>query len=170
MVQATEIQLVAGNPGEPSESFDHDALGAQFALSASLPLLGAGRLYGEWVWAQNMDRGLYVADPVAQGRSTRELAFMLALRQWLTRHAEVGLRYNYYNPDLDASDQHALRVVTKDASFSTWSAAVAWCTLSFARLIVEYDHRENSLGRSRKGTPTTLAMDSVTLRLQVELQ
>jgi hypothetical protein len=60
--------------------------------------------------------------------------------------------------------------VTKDASFRTWAVAAAWCSLPLARLTVEYDHRENPLGRSRKGTPTTLAMDSLTLRIQVDFR
>jgi hypothetical protein len=35
------------------------------------------------------------------------------------------------------------------------------------RLLVEYDHRRNPLGRARDGRPTTLADDALTVRAEV---
>lgn len=168
LVQAAELQRLPGNPGTSSENFERFALGGDIALEVTWPLLGSGRLYAELTWASNLDRGLYVADPVSQGRDLRELGYMLALRQELTRHVEVGVRYDVYDPDRDATDRQGARVLSKDARFSTLSAVVAWCTLPYARLLVQYDHRENPLGRDRRGKPTTLAMDALTLRAQME--
>jgi hypothetical protein len=168
IAQPTELQRVAGNPGTPSKNFKRFGLGGQFALLMDLPVLGKGRIYGELVWAENLDRGLVPADPVTLGRNLRELGFMLAMRQAVTRHAEIGVRYDYYNPDQDASDRQGLHLVAKDAAFTTLGFVVGWCTLPYARLTVQYDHRTNPLGRSQSGKPTTLAMDSLTVRGQVE--
>lgn len=168
LVQTSELERLPGNPGTASENFERFALGADVALEVAWPLLGRGRLYAELTWANNLDRGLYVADPVSQGRELRELGYMLALRQEITRHAEVGVRYDVYDPDRDATDRQGTRVLTKDARFSTLSAVVAWCSLPYARLLLQYDHRENPLGRDRRGKPTTLAMDALTLRAEVQ--
>jgi phosphate-selective porin len=93
---------------------------------------------------------------------------MMALRQAVTRHAELGVRYDDYNPDQDAVDRQGARLVTKNASFATLSVAAAWCSLPYLRVTLQYDHRSNPLGRSRSGKPTTLAMDSLTVRAQVD--
>ncbi len=169
MVQPSEIQFVAGNPGEPSKNFDRRALNVDAALAYELPVLGAGRTYGELTYALNLDRGLFVADPVATARDARELGVMVGLRQMLTRHAELGLRYDRYEPDRDTSSQLGLRVVPYDATFETYGLALAWCTLAQLRVTAEYDHRINPLGKNRQGAPTTLAADSVVLRAQLEL-
>jgi hypothetical protein len=169
LVQLTEITLIPGTPGDASRNFDRNALGADLAFYFELPRLGAGRVYGELAWAENLDRDLFVADPVAQGRDVRELGFMGAFRQYLTRHVEVGLRYDHYDPDRDASRRSGLRFVPSDASFDTLAATVAWCTLPYLRVVLQYDHRTNPLGRDPSGKPTTLAADSLTLRGQLAL-
>lgn len=169
IAQPTEIQFVAGEPGEPSHDFDRRALAGDLSFGYALPLLGAGRIYGEVVWAVNLDRALFVSDPVAMGRDARQLGVMAALRQAVTRHAEVGLRYDRYDPDRDTSERRGTRVVPVDATFSTLGAAVAWCTLPYLRFTLQYDHRTNPLGRSARGAPTTLAADSLILRGQLEL-
>jgi hypothetical protein len=169
IVQTSEIQIVSGSPGEPSKNFQRYALGADIALDYALPVLGAGRLYGELAWAKNLDRALFVADPVAQARPVRELGSMLALRQHLTRHAELGLRYDRYDGDLDASERRGLRIATYDAVVSTWSVALAFCTLPRLRVTAQYDHQKNPFGRSAGGASATLAADVLTLRAQLEI-
>jgi hypothetical protein len=169
IAQPSEIQIVAGDPGEPSHGFDHRALGGDVRLDYELPVLGDGRLYGEVAWAVNLDRALFVADPRATGRDARELGMMVALRQKITRHAEIGMRYDRYDPDRDANSRRGVRTVPFDASFSTLAAAVSWCTLGYLRMSLQYDHRQNPLGRDLRGAPTTLAADSLTLRGQLEL-
>jgi hypothetical protein len=169
IVQTSEIQIVSGNPGEPSRNFQRYALGADAALDYALPLLGAGRLYGELGWAKNLDRALFVADPVAQARPVRELGTMLAVRQMLSRHAELGLRYDRYDGDLDASERRGLAIAPYDAVVSTWSVALAFCTLPRLRITAQYDHSKNPFGRSASGASSTLAADVLTLRAQLEI-
>jgi hypothetical protein len=167
LVQLTEVTLIPGHPGDASRNFERHALGADLAFDYDLPRLGPGRVYGELAWAQNLDRGLFVSDPIAQGRDVTELGFMVAFRQHVTRHAEIGARYDYYDPDQDASRRHGLHFVPGDASFSTLAAVVAWCSLPHVRVTLQYDHRKNPLGRSQSGAPTTLSADSFTLRGQL---
>lgn len=169
IVQPSEIQLVPGEPGEPSRNFGRNALGADLGFDYDVPWLGWGRVYGEVSWVRNLDRALFIADPVAQGRSARELGFMAAFRQSLTRHAELGVRFDGYNPDRDQSQRQGTSIVPTDSRFSTVAVAAAWCSLARLRVVVQFDHRKNPLGRSASGAPTTLAADSLTLRAQLEL-
>ncbi len=62
-------------------------------------------------YARDLDRAILPADPTgavgAVGRSYRELGWYVAVMQDLGAHATVGARYDYYNPDRDASDSPA---------------------------------------------------------------
>lgn len=169
IVQPSEIQLVAGEPGEPSRNFTRAAFGGDLTLAYELPYLGPGHVYSELVWAQNLDRALFVADPITSGRNLYELGAMVALRQHITPHAELGVRYDHYDPDHDARQRRGTRVVPVDATFDTLSLALAWCTLSYLRVTLEYDHGRNPLGRDARGAPATLAADRLILRGQLEL-
>lgn len=169
IVQPSEVQLLAGSPGDASRNFDRYALAADLTFVYRVPLLGDGRVYGELVWAKNMDRGLFVADPIASGRSARELGAMAAVRQYLTRHVELGVRYDRYDGDRDARERQGADIVRYAARISTLAVAVAWTTLPHLRVTLEYDHQQNPFGRSDAGRPTTLASDSLTLRGQLEL-
>ena len=105
--------------------------------------------------------GLYLA-----ARDLRELGWYLGATQELTRWALIGVRYDTFDPDSDASEQRAFALVPKDSSVSTWSfmATARW---KKARLVAQLDKRKNALGRDVSGSPTTLADDSFTLRAVV---
>lgn len=166
IVQQTELQSIAGSPATPSEGFDRFAMGADARLHVAVPALGELVLRGEIVRAKNLDRGLFAADPVAASRDLREFGWYVGATQEITRWAMIGVRYDVYDPDADASEQRAFALVPKDSSLSTWSfmAMARWKT---ARLVAEYDKRTNALGRDVSGAPTTLADDSFTLRAAV---
>jgi hypothetical protein len=165
-VQQTELQVLAGSPATPSEGFQRFALGADARVRMKLPVLGDLMLRGELVRAKNLGRGTFVADPVAASRDLRELGWVLSVTQEITQWALVGVRYDTYDPDADARDQRPFALVPRDSSVSTW-AFMATARWKKARLVAEYDHRENSLGRVVTGAPTTLADDSFTLRAAV---
>jgi hypothetical protein len=135
--------------------------------SARFHGLGNFRFLAEVVWAKNLDRGLWPADPIAAGRGVREFAYTFALQQQFTRHVELGARYEYYNPDFDANERQAIALVPVDVSFTTLTLTAAWRTFDPARLAVEYARRTNPLGRSQNGTPTTLASDTFVVRAQL---
>jgi hypothetical protein len=167
LVQATELQVLAGQPATPSANFNRFALGADLKVAVQVPVLGRLEAQGELAWAKDLDRGLYVADPVASGRDARELGWSVAVTQQLPLGFVVGLRRDVYNPDADASDQQGAKRVPLDASVSTWSAMVAWRWERTARVIAQYDHQTNALGRGLDGAPTTLGADKLTLRAEV---
>jgi hypothetical protein len=106
------------------------------------------------------------ADPVGAGRDLRELGFHVGVTQELTRYAMIGARYDRYDPDADASEQRALQRVPRDSAFSTVAVTGA-LRYPPGRLIFEYDHNTNALGRTAAGVPTTLADDAFTLRGEV---
>lgn len=166
IVQQTELQAITGAPASPSEGFKRFALGADARVHVQVPRAGELLLRAEIVRASNLDRGLAAADPVAASRDLRELGWTLAGTQELTRWAMVGVRYDLYDPDADAQEQRTFAVVPVSAARSTWTfmAMLRW---NQARLIGEYAHRENSLGRTVTGAPTTLADDSFTMRAVV---
>src|SRR5262249_37698223 len=112
-------------------------------------------------------RALVVADPVPIGRDLRERGFVLSGRLELTPWAEIGVRYDRYQPDADASEQRGAHVVPLDPAWSTVAFTAAARYQKAARLIAEYDHNTNALGRTSGGLPTTLADDVFAFRGEV---
>lgn len=166
-VQSTELQIIGGLPATPSKSFDRYALGADLEIAIAFPTLGALEIAGELVWAKNLDRGLFVADSVALGRDLRSLGFVVAVTQQLPWGFAVGVRFDRYLPDADAADQQGATLVPIDSSISTWSAVAGWRWRRTGRILAQYEHQTNSLGRALDGTPTTLGSDRLTVRAEL---
>jgi hypothetical protein len=165
-VDPTEIQIVPGSPGEPSQPFTRNALGADLQVHWCLCALGNGSAFFEAALATNLDRGLVYADPVAVSRDLRQLGFALGAVQELGAHAQVGARYDRYDADRDAMDREGVELINVHKVFSTL-AIMASGRWNDARLTLEYDHERNPFGRGDDGAPTTRAADRVTLRGQV---
>ncbi len=166
IVQITEIQVIPGAPATPSMNFSRFALGADLGVTARLPVVGELTLYGEIVRSTNLDRGVEPADPVSAGRDLRELGFYVGVTQEVTRYAQVGARYDRYDPDADGSEQRGVNLVPRSHAYTTLALTAA-ARYAPGRLIFEYDHNTNALGRTTAGTPTTLADDALTLRGEV---
>lgn len=166
VVQTAEINTVAGSAAEPSRNFARYGVGGDIVVSARLPVIGVMHVVGEVVFAKNLDRGVWPADPLAVGRSLRELGYVISISQQLTQHAEVGVRYDHYDPDFDANEREGPALVPFNASFGTVAVSAAWRTFDPVRVVLEYNHRDNALGRNRNGTPTTLDSDSFAVRAQ----
>jgi len=161
-----ELQVVPGSPGTPSVTYDRSALGADLQLHWCLRRLGTGTAFGEAVIATNLDRGIRYADPIAASRDLRHLGFALGVVQNVGSVVQAGARYDRYDVDRDASERAGIEIVGADQVFSTLAlmAAARWRD---ARLIAEYDHERNPLGRDDAGAPATRSADRVTLRAQV---
>jgi hypothetical protein len=166
-VDSTELEAVLGQPATPSQTFSRYAIGADLRFLIAVPRLGELAIYGELVWAANLDRALQPADPVATGRDLRELGWYLAFTQQLTKWAAVGVRYDRYDPDQDAVDRQGAKLVPRDSTYSTLAVAIAGGYPPYVRVTLEYDHNTNALGRSASGAPATLGSDVLTLRGQV---
>ena len=165
-VDPTEIQIVPGGPGEPSQTFSRGALGADVQVHWCVRTLGGGTAFFEAAIASNLDRGLVYADPVATSRDLRQLGFAIGAVQSVGPHVQVGARYDRYDADRDALDRQGLDVVNVHKVFSTL-AVMASARWHDARITAEYDRERNPFGRGDDGSPTTRAADRVTVRAQV---
>ncbi len=167
VVQPNEITAVPGEAATPSQDFPRFGLGGDLELSCRWPVIGATTLYGEVYSAKNLDRGVLPADPVSVGRDLRELGWYAALTQQLTPYAEIGVRYDYYNPDQDSTRIQLTTPVSFDESYSTWALTAAFTT-RYGRLIVEGDLNQNHLGRDLLGNPTNLKSNQIGVRGEVK--
>lgn len=165
VVEPNEIMVIPGSAATPSSTFPRFGVGGDARLAMGVPFLGDFTLSAEVVSAINLDRGLEVADPVASGRDLREIGWYVGATQELTRWAEIGVRYDRYNPDADANRQQGATLVPVDRSYSTL-ALMAMARHGDQRLVIEYDINTNPLGVSPTGSPTTLADNALTLRAQ----
>jgi hypothetical protein len=172
ILQPTELQLIRGASGTPAENFERWGLGADLQLRAQLPFWGALHFTAEAAATQNLDRGLRPSSPVLLGRPERGLAAYASLTQEVGRYALVGVRGDFYQPSMDQAGMQGGELVRQREVFTAYSAAAA---VRFGeqegrrgRLMAEYTHRQDPLGRSAAGAPADLANDSLTLRLQVE--
>lgn len=166
-VDPGEVQVIPGAAAIPAANFSRFGFGGDFQLGFRVPRLGQLVFYGELAYAANLDRGVQPANPVTAARPLRELGWYLAATQELSRWAQVGIRYDRYNPDLDSSDRQAGVLVPNNASVSTLSLVGAARYRDVARFIVEYDVNRNHLGRDASGRPTNLRDNALTLRAEV---
>jgi hypothetical protein len=165
-VQINEVVVLPGQAPTPSQNFTRWAVGGDLRLAIETHPLGQLMIYGELTYAANLDRNLYVADPVAAARDLRELGFYVAVTQELTSWAAIGARYDRYDPDRDANDLRGGVQVPKSSSYESFAVAAAARYAGYGRLIFEYDHNTNALGRTLTGTPTTLASDTFMIRAE----
>jgi hypothetical protein len=165
IVQTTELQVIPGMPGEPAQKFSRDAIGADAAVHWCVCAIGKGYAFGEAVIAKNLDRGLVYADPVQRSRDIRELGFVIGAVQEIGDHGLVGVRYDYYNADRDAAEREGVDFVQTHQVFSTLAvmASMRWTN---TRVMLQYEHNRNPLGRDDAGMPSTVSADQVTLRAQ----
>ena len=173
IVDPSEIQVIAGTAATPSQIFKRFAVGADARVSVRVPWLGNLQVRGEIIRASNVDRGMFIADPVSVGRDLREFGYSVGVAQDVTRFGLIGIRYDHYDPDTDAAEQQGLSFVPRDNSVGTW-AFVGGLKLpqergpfNAGRLLFEYDKNTNALGRGANGLPTTLASDTAILRAEI---
>jgi hypothetical protein len=170
--QNGEMGLSAGQAAQPSANFSRFALGADARLSLTLPWLGQTVLYGEFIWAQNLDRAIMLADPLqgskeGSARDVRELGYYVGLVQDIGTHFQLGVRFDSYNPDRDSTDRQSALVVPSSMSYRTIALAGALRS-GPARLVFEYDINRNHLGRTSTGLPTNLADNVFAVRTEVK--
>jgi hypothetical protein len=168
IVQVPELMGVPGMAATPSKTFMRWAVNADLELRLRTPI-GWSMLYGEATIATNLDRGLFVADPVTTGVDVRELGAYAAFVQEVTPYGLVGFRFDYYDPNADFLQSTAGKLVPVSQAIYTFSPLVGLQLPDRARLVFEYDAVRNLLGIDARGVPTNLAMNHFALRLQVAL-
>ncbi|MGQ0506034.1 MAG: hypothetical protein ACT4TC_12030, partial [Myxococcaceae bacterium] len=93
VVQLTELYVLPGQASTPSESFRRFAIGGDFRVHW-VSRFGVLTVQAEIVRGVDLDRGAYVADPVAVGRSLRELGWSVAVMHELPWAVTLGARYD----------------------------------------------------------------------------
>jgi hypothetical protein len=164
----SQLVGVPSQSATPSSTFPRWAVGADFRTSLRW-WGGVTKLAAEVILAQNLDRELYVADPVLTGINQQEFGFYVEGVQEVTRWGVVGLRFDYYNPNSNLFDKRGGSLIPYSEAIQTLSPLVGLVLPDHARLVVQYDIIGNSSARSALGVPTSLADNVFTLRLQVQL-
>jgi len=169
-----EITSVPGTAAGPSLNFGRWALGADLELGVRTKTLGWSTLTAEATLAQNLDRGLFPADPVVIGSNLRHLQALVGITQDLGRWAAAGVRYDVYDPNTDLLDRRRGETVPRRSDIHTISPLVAarlpaGITPGFrGRLVIQYDAVLDHLGRDERGVPVNLRNDQLTVRVQGE--
>jgi hypothetical protein len=116
-----------------------------------------------------MDRGLRPSDPVQLGANGRAIGAYAGIVQELGRFAVLGVRWDLYEPELDATTVLGGSIARSTERFRTWSFALAARVpgRAPARVLVEYDLRRDPLALDAAGRATDLHNDRVVARLQV---
>ncbi|HEX5658013.1 MAG TPA: hypothetical protein VFX59_12495 [Polyangiales bacterium] len=167
VINAGELVAVAGRGAIPSQSFKHWAVGLDLSFELKTPA-GRSRLYGEVTLASNLDRALYVGDPIALGYDVRELNWYVAFLQDITQWGFAGIRVDRYDPNSDFTDNRRGKSVLTDASILTVSPVAGARWPGYGRLTFEYDVIRDKYGRDTRGVPVDLKNNQWTLRFQGE--
>jgi hypothetical protein len=168
--QINNVELTATPGSAPSRSsnFKHWAVGADVDVAIATGL-GRTELQGELVVASNLDRGLFVSDPVTAGHDERQLGYAVALLQDITRHALLGFRYDYYDPRADVFGNKNGKVVPFKSSVKTFSPLIGARLPHALKLFAQWDIIRDHLATDARGVPADRKNDAVTIRLQGEL-
>lgn len=166
-VQLPEIQIIPGYPAQASQSFSRDAMGADLTVTVPVTERVTLQALGELYWASNLDRGFQVANPVGAGRALREQGYLVGLTAQVGPHLFAGVRYDFYDPDRDASEVRNGTQVVRTNALSTTAVVLGARLPPYGRVMVEYDHNTNALARTTSGAPTTLPDDALTVRGEV---
>jgi hypothetical protein len=166
IVQTVELTGVPALAARPSLNFERWVMGADIQ-AVYTSKLGRTKLYGEIMVAQNMDRGLFVADPVATGLDARALGYYAALLQEITPYGLAGFRVDRYDPNADVFDRRGGKLLPFSQAITTFSPLVAFVLPQRAKLLFQYDFVRDALARDARGVPTDLRNDAWTVRLQV---
>jgi hypothetical protein len=165
IIEATELIPVSATTSTPSQTFPRWAVGGDLRVTFTTPI-GATRIGGEVVAASNMDRVLFIADPVLTGIDNRELGFMVGFSQEIFGYGVIGFRYDSYDPNGDAQDKQGGKLLPSSQTVRVFSPMCGLALPERARLLFQYDVNRNHLGRDPNGLPSNLASDVITLRLQ----
>ncbi|AKF05643.1 porin [Sandaracinus amylolyticus] len=170
-----EIVAIPGRAATPSLTFERWGVNLDAHAGVRTPI-GWTRLFVEATLASNLDRSMFVADPIETGFDVRHLSAYAALTQEIFDWGLLGLRYDYYDPNSDLVDQRRGLSVPADASIHTFSPLVGVrlppeVAPGFAgRLVFQYDAILDALGRDARGVPADLRNDQFTVRVQGEFR
>jgi hypothetical protein len=160
-----------GTPGVAavaSKNFKRWLVGADLAFELESNL-GKTLIAGELSLGSNMDRNMFIADPITTSVDQREVGYYIAAVQEFRSGPIAGLRFDSYDPNSDFLDSQAGKLVPTSQTIRTFSPLVGFQIPHRARLVFEYDFIHDALARDAAGVPTDKKNNVWTLRLQGEL-
>jgi len=170
VVTAQSVTLVPGRSATASQTFERWGVGVDLELSAQV--LDVWRLWvrGEFMFGQNLDRGLFISDPITQGFDGRGYGAVAGVESLLWQVGLLGFRYDFYEPNPDSTARVGGDIVKVPRRIST-SSLLGGVQLpgTSTRLFAQYDFVKDHLGLSTDGRPADLKNNRFLLRLQVSL-
>jgi hypothetical protein len=163
-----ELTTTPGSSPRRSENFKHWAVGADVDVSLKTGF-GISQLQAELVVASNLDRGLFVSDPITVAHDERQLGYYVAILQDVTRHAWLGFRYDYYDPRADVFGNKNGKLVPTKAAIKTFSPLLGVRLPHGLKLSGQWDLIRDRLATDLRGVPADRKNNTVTIRLQGEL-
>jgi len=117
LVETTSLRDIPGAPGEPSQTFHRNGLGAD-SRGALVRVRARRRRRVRRGDRREQPRSRHrFANPVEQGkRDVRELGWVVGVVQDITPNARVGVRYDRYDGDRDAARQAGIDQVSTDSA------------------------------------------------------
>jgi hypothetical protein len=168
VIDIGELQGVPGLAAVPAQNFDRWLVGADLGLELA-SVVGETRVFAEVSAGSNMDRNVFIADPVTAGFAQREFGWYVALIQEFKQGPLAGFRVDSFNPNSDFLDRQAGKLIPTTETVTTYAPLVGFQIPHRARLILEYDVIRDAMARNTAGVPTDKANNIWTLRLQGEL-
>lgn len=166
--QSGEIQVVPGKAAVSAQNFDRWALNGDLGFELETAL-GGTRLYGELSLGSNMDRNVFVADPITASFDQREFGWYVALYQEFKQGPIAGIRIDSYNPNSDFLNRQAGKLVPTSETVTTYAPLIGFQVPHRARLVAEYDVIRDAMAINTSGVPTDKKNNIFTIRLQGEL-
>lgn len=167
-INSSELTATPGSAPSRSSNFSRWAVGAD-ADVALKTALGNTRLQAEVTVANNLDRGLFISDPITTGHDERNFGYYVALLQDITKYGLLGVRYDYYDPRADLFGNKNGKLVPFQSSVKTISPLLGARLPDGIKLFAEWDLVRDHLATDARGVPADRKNNVVTVRLQGEL-
>ena len=163
-----EVQGAPGRAATASQNFDRWAVNADLGFELETRF-GKSSLFAEVSAGSNMDRNVFIADPVTTGFDQREFGYYVAFIQEFRQGLIVGFRFDSYNPNSDFLDRQQGTLVPSTETVQTYAPLIGFQVPHRARIVAEYDVIRDAMGRDASGVPIDKSNNTFTLRLQGEL-
>jgi hypothetical protein len=164
------VKVVRGKSAVESQTFKRWAAGADVELSGKPVAPWQLWLRGEVVFGTNIDRGIYISDPIRTGFDGRGYGAAVSMEHLLYRMAIIGLRYDFYEPNPDFTNTVGGQVVKVAQGIDTTSGLLGvQIPGTLTRVVGQYDHVSDHLALGVDGRPVDLKNNRFILRLQVAL-
>jgi hypothetical protein len=170
VVTPQSVTLIPGRAATASRTFERWGTGVDLELSANVADVWRFWLRGEFLFGQNLDRNLFISDPILLGYNQRSYGAVGSFDNIIYQVGLLGFRYDFYQPDPDSTARIGGDVVRSSRRIET-ATFLAGLQLpgTNTRIFAEYDRVKDHLALATSGRPADLKNNRFILRLQVSL-